>query len=229
MDSFEAIIKLSENDIIAAGADIPKIHLHKWLTLGQTEYLCRYGTLSDGHEKFTDAQKYAQALKEYYYISVNMKQARAQAKIAQADYLDAKEALEKATTDAQKLRAEGQLEQAESRLTTSLVSMEDQFRMIKAYAQVCAELGPKVQEQYPMGIEQAEMDNWVAVAKYRQIAQGPAARMDNIPLPPEVKAEIGIQYQRNDMVAPLMIEKENEIRSLPSGSVNEYLGLEVSQ
>lgn len=231
MNKFDAILKLTESDLVNAGIELPKIQLHKWLVFGQTDYLCRYGTLSDGHEKFTPAQKYAQALREYYGLAENSKRMKAQAKIAMADYLDAKSALDASVSAAEKLRNEGKMELAEAQLTTCLVTAEDQMRMIKTYAAVCNELGPVVEKQYPNGIEQAEMDNWVAVAKYRNIAGGITgnARMDNIPLPAHIKAELGMAYQRVDMVAPLMVEREKEIRELPTGSVAEFLGLEVKK
>lgn len=231
MSDYNRILELAESSQVKEGIELPKVHLHKWLVLGQTQYLCEYGTLSDGHEKITDAQKYSQAIKEAYYLSLNIQGTKAQAKLAQADVLDAEEELTSAKTPSQTLRAEGRLEMAQSKLVNYLINAEDQDRMLKYYLARAKQLQHSVEAQYPEGIEQAELDNWVAVAKYRSIKEklpGVAReRMDNVPLPPEIKAQLGIAYDRPDMVAPLMVAKENEIRSLPSGSVNEYLGLEV--
>lgn len=228
MLDYDKIIQLTSSEEVKKGYELPKIQLHKWLVLGQTRYLCENGTLSDGHDKFTDAQKYAQALKEYYFLALNIKTQRAQAKIAMADYIEAEEAIKTSSSPATRLRYEGKKEIAETQLASCLTTVEDQMRMLHFYIEKCNELGPKVEQQYPNGIEQAEMDNWIAVAKYRNIVKDPQG-MKNLPLPVEVKAQLGISMDRLDMIAPLMIEKENDIRKLPTGSVNEYLGLELAK
>ena len=82
--------------------------------------------------------------------------------------------------------------------------------MFDEYNKIRLELKDKVEAQYPLGIEQAEKDSWNAVYEYRMIKgqQGIFQQTDNIPMPPENKAELGIKYKRFDSIAPMMI-KEN--------------------
>lgn len=209
MDVFEKISAITDSDLVNEGADLPKVYLHKWLVLGQTEHVCRYGTLSDGHEKITPSQRYAQAIKEMYHIALNMRDQRAVAMEAKADLMEAREALETAKTEAEKLRSQAKLQRAETRLMSALVTIEDQQRMLRTYDSVRKELGPEVEAMYPEGIEQAEPANWQAVAEYRSIKErvpGVAKeRLDNIPLDPVHKAKLGVHLGRLDAIAPLMV------------------------
>jgi hypothetical protein len=218
MSDFTKLLQIADSETIRESSELPKVQLHKWLVLGQTEYVCRFGTLSDGHEKITDSQRYGQAIKEMYYLALNIKGQKAVAKRAQAKLIRAEAKLANALSEADRLDAEADKEEAESQLASALVTVEDQMRMVKTYEQVRRELGPIVEAQYPEGIEQAELDNWTAVYKYRMEAEktpGMARQLTfNIPLPPEEKAKLGIQYGRMDSVAPLLISDEKRAISL---------------
>lgn len=218
MDNYDKIISLSDSRVVKDGTDIPKVYLHKWLALGQTEYLCLNGTLSDGHEKLTDAQKYAQAIKEWYGISLAVRRERAQAKKAKADLIDAEKLLLDAKTPSELLRAEALKEEAEISLLSKLVNAEDLVRQLNAYEKAYLSLKDKVEAQYPLGIEQAEQDNWEAVFRYRMNKEKlmglSRERTDNIPLPAHRKAELGYDYGRIDAIAPLMIENEEACKKI---------------
>lgn len=210
MSDFSKLLELADSDTIRESAELPKVQLHKWLVLGQTEYVCRYGTLSDGHEKITDAQRYSQAIKEMYYLAQNIKGQKAVAMRAQAKLLRAKAKIAKDAAEELEIKAD--IEEAEAQLASALVTVEDQMRMVRTYEQVRRELGPKVEAQYPEGMEQAELDNWTAVYRYRMEAEkvpGMARQLTfNVPLPPEEKAKLGIQYGRMDSIAPLLVADE---------------------
>lgn len=223
---FDKIIQLTSSKEIQDGADLPKVYLHKWLCLGQTEYVCANGTLGDGFEKLTDSQKYAQAIKELYSVSVSIKSNQAQAKRAKADLIDAVDLIESATKSSDKLRAEASKEEAETRLYTLLVSIEDQMRQAKVYHRCISVLGPSVEAQYPGGIEQAEPDNWATVFQYRmQKGRVPGLatpQIDNIPLDTATKAALGYQYGRLDAIAPLAIANPRDCHKLEQ-SFNQNL------
>lgn len=214
---FDKILKLSKDDRIELGTSFKEL-LHKKLVLGQTRYVCRYGTLSDGHEKVTPALRYFQAIREMYYLSNNMADYQARAMEHQADLIEAQQTLEaEVLHPANKLRAEARVLRAQVGLKTTLVTIEDQLRMVDEYNKVRLELEPLVEEQYPEGIEQAELDNWTAVFEYRmhrQQATGSLEHIANIPLPPERKAELGYKYHRMDAIAPLALESLDKIQQL---------------
>jgi hypothetical protein len=218
MKDIEQLNKLIEDDKVKYGINLPK-DLGKKFVLGHTKYAVRYGILSDGHEKITDAQRYFQANKEMYVRACSIVQHRANAMQYQADYLDAIEMPE--NTESERLRKEAKLLVSKNAVTRSLVEVQGLMSELEELDSVRRELEPIVMTRYPEGIEQAELDNWVAIAKYRQIKG--EKRRDNLILPPEVKAELGIYMNNPEMFAPLMVNKEEEIRSLPSGSINEFL------
>lgn len=229
MSDFDKVLELTSDARVELGASFKKL-LHSKLTLGQTRYACRYGTLSDGHEKITPAQRYFQAIREMYVISNSVLEQKARAMEFQADLLDAQELLDKSTKVSEKIRAEAKILRAQTGLTAALVTVEDQLRQVDEFNRVRLELEPEVEAKYPGGIEEAELDSWRAVAEYRLMREKTLGlakeRMDNIPLPMEYKAAMGIAYDRPDMIAPLMVAKQDEIKQLPSQSINEYLGLE---
>lgn len=208
MEAFKKILSLSADDKITLGDGFKDL-LHTHLVLGQTRWVCRYGTLSDGHEKITPSQRYYQSIKEMYFLAQNIKNTKAQALIAQADHMDAKASLELSAKESDKLRAEASMMTAENRLMGCLVTIEDQLRMMDEYNKIRLELKPQVESQYPEGIEQAEKDNWLAVYKYRMYkSQTPGLAKEltsNIPLPQVLKAEIGSKWGRFDSVAPLVV------------------------
>lgn len=209
---YEKILKLSEDNKVEL-ADSFKDLLHTHIVLGQTRWVCRYGTLSDGHEKVTEAQRYYAAHREMFKLRSSIMTTKANAMEIQADLLDAQAELEIASTQAQKLRANAKILKAKELLASALITIEDQLRMLDEYNKVRLELKDFVESKYPLGIEQAEKDNWNAVYEYRMIKQlqGIPQQTDNIPLPPEMKAELGSKYMRIDSIAPLMIKNNKSL------------------
>lgn len=209
MSDYQSLISLIEDERVKFGINLPK-ELHKTLVLGQTRWVCRHGTLSDGHEKLTSSQRYYQAIKEIYYLANNIQMQKVQAMRAQAALIEAETAMKKAATERDKLLTEADYLEAKTRLTSALVTVQDQLRMLDEYNQIRIELKDEVEAKYPHGIEQAEKDNWEAVAKYRLLKEKTPGlareRLDNIPLDPVTKAEIGNTYNRLDATAPLMIQ-----------------------
>lgn len=216
---FEKLVELANSKEVLEGVEMPRVHLHKWLVLGQTDYLCENGTLSDGHEKITEAQKYAQAIRELYYISLGIQEAESVAMRAQADLLEGEEELKKSKrwfgTRPQELRAQAKINQAKAQMLRCSVDAEDRGRMAKFYYKKIKELKPIVESKYPQGIEQAEADNWEAVARYKNLKDKTPGlgmgreRMDHVPLSPEHKARLGIEFGRPDMQAPLLLSDAN--------------------
>lgn len=227
MKEFEKILELSSDSRVDLAQSFKDL-LHKKLVLGQTRYLCRYGTLSDGHEKLTPAQRYYQAIKEMWFIGNNIAVQKAQAMNAQADYMDAKEAVESAKKDSEKIRAESKALTAHRQLVSALVSIEDQMRMLDEYNKIRIELEPYIEERYPGGIEQAEEESWRAVFEYR-MSKGQIERIDNVPLPPVVKAELGLKYGRPDAIAPLAITEKQAIGAFAGGDVKKFIDLVKEQ
>lgn len=207
---FDKILEFSDNELVSLAKDF-KNEIGKNLALGMTAYQCKYGTLAEGHEKLTDAQRYFQSIKEMWYVGNNISDQKAIAMEAQADLIEAEEALAHAESKAQELRAESKILRAKTRLTQCLVQIEDSMRCLKAFDEVRRELKPVVEQKYPLGIEQAEEDNWTAVAKYRAFkrAIGYNENLTHIPLTPKKKEEISEQFQIHDFKAvPIALDKK---------------------
>lgn len=213
----EIIPGLSDNESFQYSVQLPQ-ELGKKLQLGQSNWVCRYGTLSDGHEKITPAQRYFQAIKEMYYLGQNIERQRAAAMRAQAKLLMAEKALIHAKSDIEKLECEADVIDAKTSLTSALMTIEDQKRMLNEYNRIRQELQAEVEAKYPEGIEQAEPDNWKATYLYRmQKEKVPGLgreRTDNIPLDPISKATLGLEFGRLDSVAPLQLTDKLAMREL---------------
>lgn len=223
MSVFDNVIKLTDDSKVELAASFKEL-LHKELCLGMTRYTCRYGTLGDGHEMLTDAQKYYQSIKEMWVRASGMNELKAQAMEAQAELIEAETAKEVTDHPAQRLRLEAKILRATQALTNALVNAEDTLRQMDEFNKVRLELQDKVRAQYPEGIEQAEPDHWKAIANYRRMKEQtpglPREVMSNIPMPADEKARLGVKFQRQDMVAPLIISDErkaNEIARLNHG------------
>jgi len=193
--------------------------LNTELCLGMTRYVCRYGTLGEGFDKLTDSQKYYQAIREIYGRANEISRLRSRAKKAYADYLEASEDLVVAGEDKiKKLRAEAALEEAELNCFELKVSAEDTLRQLDEFKKVADELQDKVRAQYPLGIEQAEPDNWRAIAAMNvsrmKMGMQPSIPFTALPLSDEdkfkVSAAIGVPVFAN----------QNQ-KSLEEGYVNE--------
>lgn len=215
MQEFDKILELTGDERVELGASFKEL-LHKELCLGMTRYVCRYGTLSDGHEKITDAQRYYQAIKEMYGRAHEIRSQRANAMEAQADLLDANDLVERAKTKQEKLRAEASQMRAHDRLVSSLVQVEDSLRQLDEFNKVRLELKASVQAQYPNGIEQAEEDNWVAVAKYRGLKRklGYPEQLNHVPLEPTKKAQLSIDMHAPEMGAWLALQDSDKFEKV---------------
>lgn len=215
MPEFEKVLELTSDSKVELSKNFKEL-LHKELCLGMTRYVCRYGTLGEGHEKILDSQRYYQAIREAYGLSLNMPIFKAQAMEAQADILDAQEELITAIKESAKLRLQAKLELAQGRLLSALTSAEDQMRQLDEFTKVINELQPSVRAKYPLGIEQAEQDHWEAIARYRiekeQKQQFSRISLDNIPLEPEYKAKLGYVNNRKDMAVAYALQIEDKLK-----------------
>jgi hypothetical protein len=223
----ESVLKVTDSHE-AKLADSFKELLHKELQFGMSSYVCRYGTLSDGHEKITDSQRYYQALKESYSRAQSLKDYKIQALEAEANLLDAQEALNLAKTKQEELRAKAAHLKASTALENSLVMAEDVKRQLDTFLKVASELQDKVRAQYPNGIEQSEPDNWKAVTEYRahqQQVKGTSLHLEHLPMPKEVKAAMGLKLGMPELVGWFAVEKNLEDRT-PQG-IAAALKLEV--
>lgn len=198
MDIFKQIEGLKSDTRVELGQSMKEL-LNKELCLGMTRYVCRNGTLSDGHEKITPAQRYFQSIKEIWSISGSIKSIYSDSLIAQADLLDAKEMPEK--TESEKLRKKAAELRANDKLLACLVMIEDQMRQLDEFNQVRLELQDEVRKMYPEGIEQAEQDSWSAVAKYRHLkrSMGYPEQMTHVPLDMETKIKLGLEMQAPEL------------------------------
>lgn len=182
--------------------------INKKLARGMTRYVCRYGTLSDGHEKLTDAQKYFQAIKEIDAMSFSLEEQICMAMVSQADLYEAEEM--QAETKAQQLRKEAKIRLAKNKIANALIQKEDLVRQLDEFIKVYQELRPIVESKYPEGIEQAEEDNWKAVFEYR--AMKGDRSVQNIPLSPQVKAELGMNTGNMEAIAPLYFADKEKFK-----------------
>lgn len=205
MSDYKKILDLAGDERVELGKSLSdQLGPSGWLRLGMSNYVVRNGSLSDGHEKITDAQRYAQALKETYHIAHSIAAYRAQAKEAQADLMDAEEALGVASKPSERLRAEAKIEMAQSRLQTFLVQAQDSLRQLAAFDAERRALEGAVTAAYPQGLESAEEDNWSAVARYRaeheHLRPGKDNMLTHVPLPAAVKAQIGAEMGKPELM-----------------------------
>lgn len=207
MTDYDKILELIDDERVKAGLSTNQ-DLGKTFTLGQTRYVWRYGTLSDGHEHFGPF-RYYQANREIYHLSNSIEDQRYTAMEAKADLIEANEKLESARSEAEKLRYSAAVGKAKSKLRRALDQVQDSMRGLDECLKVKAELEPAVLAQYPQGIEQAEEDHWRTVFEYRaqkQALAGLQSPVDSVPLRPELKAALGQQYHRAEAILPGLIE-----------------------
>lgn len=219
-DIYSKLLELTSDNTVQLASSFKEL-LGKELVLGQTRHMCRYGTLSDGHEKITEAQRYYQALREMHNLAANMRSVRAQAMVAQADVLEWEQKLKDAYTAPDKLRFEGKLLLAKEQLLFLLTTVEDQTRMLDEYNKVRLELGPAVRAKYPEGIEQAEADNWKAVFEYRALKGD--GHVQNIPLSPMDKAKLGVQYGNAEAMIPLVMTNRDKLPAITQDTVKTLI------
>ena len=230
MNTFEKIIEIGKDDRIKLGSKMREL-LHKELFPGMTRYVCRNGTLSDGFEKITPAQRYAQATKEIYIRSCEVKRLQSQAKINQAILIKAEKKLKinrllkliKIPVDT--LTAEANVEIAQENLLGNLVSCEDTLRQLDEFSKVRKELQTEVLSKYPNGLEDAEEDNWKAVARYRADMRllGYDNQPQHVPLEMHEKAKIGLETGISEYKLFLEHSESNAISILADGNMSKYL------
>lgn len=208
MKEYEKLLEITSDSKVTLAQDF-KTLLHTKLLLGQSRYVCRNGTLSEGHDCLVPAQRYFSAIRQAFHLAMNITLQRAVGMESHAALLDAKEELEIAAKESDKLRATAKILKNEQSLAMALITVEDQLRQLDEFLSVERELRDEVDKSYPQGIEQAEEDNWRAVAEYRarNRALGIPEMMKNIPLPSEIKAEIGAQTGNLDMLTWDMLKE----------------------
>lgn len=206
---YDKIVKLTDNKTVELALSF-KEEINKTLALGMTRYVCRYGTLSDGHEKLTSAQIYFQAIKEMWGLGNSIEGYRIQSMELQADLMDAEEIL--VDSPSKQLRKDAAVLKAKTRLVSTLVSIEDLTRQLDEFNKVRLELKAEVEAKYPLGIEQAEEDNWKIVFEYR--AMKGDYKVQNIPLSQEVKAQMGIAHNNLEAMAPLALMDKHKFNRL---------------
>lgn len=196
--------------------------MHKKLQLGQSRYVCRHGTLSEGHDKLLDSQRYFQAIRESWYLSLNIILQKAVAMEAYADLLEQEGIVPQ--TKPEELRKEAKILKAKQLLLSALTTVEDQSRQLDEYLKIEAELRDQVDAKYPGGIEDAEKDHWEAIAKYRTTnrALGIPEMVKNIPMSAEDKARIGFQSGNFDMTTWYLLKNEKQLLE-SGGDVKQFL------
>lgn len=218
MNELDKVLSITDSEQVELAENFKKL-LHTELTFGMTRYVCRYGTLADGHEKITDAQIYYQAIREAYSRAQTMRDHKCAALEAQANIIDAEDAIVMAMTKPEKLRAEAKMIRATSALQNALVMAEDCKRQMDEFLKVVNELQDKVRAMYPEGIEQAEPDNWKAVAEYRANLQDISRtnlHMEHLPLDKKTKAALGVKLNKPELTLWFAVEKQLQDRS-PQG------------
>ena len=224
MNNYEKLLQITDNDTIHL-ADSFKELLHKKLCLGMTRYVCRNGTLSDGHEKITPAQRYFQSIKEMHGLASNIRLMKIQAMEYQADLLDAEVAWAEAKSKSEELRAQSKLLMAQEKILGALITVEDQMRQLDEFNKVRQELEEFVESKYPDGIEQSEEDNWTAVAEYRSLLRqlGNPQNMTHVPLSQKKKAEVGLANNAIDLAAWMLVDSKAEIEADFGGDFKKFL------
>lgn len=224
MDFLETITEIKDRPNVQEGLNLLE-EVNKKLVLGQTKYMCKHGTLSDGHDYYSNAQRYFQAIREAYRVSTNIHESYCAAMEAQANRIDAQEAWNVAKTPQECLRAEAKFKRAEAQLKELTLNVQNRIKMLEAYQEVIHELGPEMDERYPEGIEQAQEDLWSDLFVGKML-KDPKARIDNIPLDPVTKAKLGLKWNRWDSAAQLVVQKleRGEIKDLTFATEKQIAG-----
>lgn len=214
---YEKILELASDEKVELAKSF-KDEINKTLALGMTRYVCRHGTLSEGHGKLTDSQIYYQSIKEMWGLSGSIESQKVISMRAQADLMDAEDKLSSAVKKSEILRAEADILDAKTKLTNALVTIQDQTRMLDEFNKVRLELKEKVEAQYPLGIEQAEPDNWKAVYKYKVLQKraGYQEILAHVPLPKKEKTELGLDAGFPEAASWMATTDQNELELLIS-------------
>lgn len=221
--NLDKIKNIAESENVKTGISFKEL-IGKELMLGQSRYVCRYGTLSDGHDKITDSQRYYQSIKEMYGIANEMNLNFARAMDVQADLLEAEES--ETITESEKLRRGAKIFRSTTQLEGLYITLQDQSRMLDEYNKVRLELQDKVRSQYPEGIEQAEKDNWQAVGEYWAFKKQVGANsnpLTHLPLDPISKAKLGMETRTPELMAWLVAQNKEEIARDYLGNIDRFL------
>lgn len=226
MNEYNKLLELTDSKTVELGSSFKNL-LGTWLQLGMSNYVVRNGTLSEGFEKLLPAQIYAQAIKEMYNLSNNIRSMKATAMEAQADLMDAEYEIEHKSFDynpQDKMRAEVKVMRAKDKLVNALVTVEDQVRQLKEFDKVRQELEPEVLSKYKC-IEDAEPENWEAVLKYR-IAKNRIKDTQfvcHVPMPKDEKAKVAIKYDAPEAATWVLVADEKEINENFGGNIQKFL------
>lgn len=221
--TLDKIKQITESETVKTGISFKDL-INKELMLGQSRYVCRYGTLSDGHDKITESQRYYQAIREMYSIANEMNLNFSRAMDAQADLAEAEELEE--TKESQRLRKQAKIFRAKTQLEGIYITLQDQARMLDEYNKVRTELQDKVRSQYPEGIEQAEPDNWKAVGEYWAFKKQVGANsnpLTHLPLDPKTKAQLGADTNMPELMAWYLVQNGPEIGTKYNGNVKAFI------
>lgn len=232
MSHFSKILELSRDGETVKLANKFKKQTRTHLKLGMSDWVIKYGSLSDGHLNLTDAQRYYGAINHQWTIYQEIGGNEVRAIKAQADLIDAKKRLKfwrHWWRKSYRLRTEALILQCERSISNILLMIEDQRRQWNAFNEVREELKDKVETRYPLGYEQAEEDNWIAVAEFKHMAEKTTKKenMRNVPLPPLLKAKLGYKYARYDMIAPLYVSDREGYKVL--NQQHEKLAIEAKK
>lgn len=218
MNEFDKIVEIGSSDEVKLAGSFRDL-LHTELMFGMSSYVCRYGTLGEGFENVTPARRYYAAIRESYTRYEAISEAECRAMEQHADLLDAIEVNARISWESSKqdtLRAGATLRRSKAKLAATLVLAEDNRRQLQAFLDVVAELQPEIRAKYPLGIEQAEPDNWRAVAKFRSLSQQIKCKdmnLEHIPMPMEEKAALSVELGEPMLAAWMLTEKNMSDRS----------------
>lgn len=223
MKSFESILKKADDSSVELTDEIKKL-LGTELQFGMSNYVCQNGTLSDGFEKITPAQRYYQAVKECWTYGNSLQDTKATALQLQTK-LKIDIILDKlfGWLPVFGFYFQGKKMQSTRSMAGLLMEIEDKTRVLNAFNEARLKLMPEVRSKYK-SIEEAEPDNWEAVLKFRISRQklGKQEFLNHVPGTAEEKALIGVAYNAPEAAMWLAIEKEKEIDKF-NGDMIKYL------
>lgn len=194
LSDFDEIVRLAGDDLVKMGKNYQQ-QIGKKLRLGHTSYVIEHDMLGEGHQHFTPAGKYFQAIREVYSRAHTMEQKEAQAMEHQADLQDAYIALDEAKTDQDKLRAKAKIKRYSSSLKDMLIQMQDIRMEMQCLNRIIKRHEEEVEKKYNGDIELAQPDIWKAKMRYRlELGE----RVNNIPMPIEEKAKLQAPFARKE-------------------------------
>lgn len=224
MSDFETILKKADDSSVELTDEIKKL-LGTELQFGMSNYVCQNGTLSDGFEKITPAQRYYQAVKECWTYANSLQDEKARALQFQTR-LKIDNILDKlfGWMPIFGFYFRGRKMYSTRAMACMLMEIEDKTRVLNAFNEARLKLMPEVRAKYK-SIEEAEPDNWEAVMKFRIARQklGKQEFLNHVPGTAEDKALMGLAYNAPEAALWLAVEKEKEIDDRFDGNMVKYL------